>query len=99
MYDRFQEAQQRDLAEGGLDRVFDSKKVTLVRKGRSKRGVIVPIEEFEAMRADADESRRAREIQAALDDPRPSIPAKVVHKEMRALLKKALAKNRRTSRA
>lgn len=95
MDDRFQETQQRDLADGGIDRVLGSRKATLIKNGRTKRFVILPYKAFEKLEADADEMRRARQIRAALDDPRPSIPWEVVDREMRQLLKAKLKKKPR----
>lgn len=90
MADRINEAQQNDLREDTLERVLCSREVTLVKKGRSKRAFIVPVEEFARLQADATETRRARAIQAALDDPRPSIPWSVVGSELKAQLKAKL---------
>lgn len=100
MADRINEAQQSDLREGALERVLGSNEVTLVKKGRSKRAFIVPVEEFARLQADATETRRARAVQAALDDPRASIPWPVVKSELKLRLKQKLkGTSKRTRRA
>lgn len=99
MFDRLHETQQSDLNGGSLERLLDSKKPTLIRKGRSKRGVIISFEEFSSLQADADETRRLRQsLERAIEEGK-LIPAETVHREAKARLKRAMAKNRRTNRA